>query len=469
VKLFVLVGFLLNILASCVPSVPPTPPDAALPAAYRGTADSKVSLAALPWQQLYTDPVLQGLISAALAHNLSVAAAYQAILAAQANVAINHGQQQVQVNAIAKAPFSVSAGRTPETVVENGSANAEHTVLQPQAGVGVSYELDFFGRLASATSAARAQLLATVEAANAVSWQLVASVASDYFTLRELDTELAISNDALKSRKQSLDLVQARYTGGIASLQDVRQSEQAYYQVSSSIPQIARSIALTEDALSTLTGDYPHNIPRGAVLIEQVKMPEIPPSGIPSELLRRRPDIREAEAKLAAASANVDVAHKMLYPQFTLSAEAGAGYTAVNAIFYGPEGLFSIIPQVVAPIFNGGALRANVHLSEAQRQQAAIAYLQSVQSAMQNVADALASYKNLRDAGTQSALRAEAAVDSTRLANLRYEGGVASYLEVLDAQTRSYEDAIGALQVQLDERIALVQLYLALGGGWVAN
>ena len=323
-----------------------------------------------------------------------------------------------------------------------------------------------FGRLASATSAARAQLLASVEGRNAISWQLVASVAGDYFTLRELDAELDISNKTLLARKQSLELVRARYTGGIASLLDVRQAEESYFQVSATIPQVQRSIGQTEDAISALTGGYPHDILRGLPLETQVKLPVLPSTGIPSELLRRRPDILQAEATLAAASANVDVARKLLYPQITLAAEAGAGYTAINSIFYGPEGLLSVIPKVVAPIFNGGAIKANIRLTQAQRQQAAISYLQTVQTAMVNVADAVTSYDHLRDAVTQSDLRAAAALDSTRLANLRYEGGVSSYSEVLDAQTRSYQDEISAIQAQLNVRLALVQLYLALGGGW---
>jgi multidrug efflux system outer membrane protein len=236
--------------------------------------------------------------------------------------------------------------------------------------------------------------------------------------------------------------------------------------VSATIPQVQRSIGQTEDAISALTGGYPHDILRGFPLETQVKLPVLPSTGIPSELLRRRPDILQAEATLAAASANVDVARKLLYPQITLTAEAGAGYTAINSIFYGPEGLLSVIPKVIAPIFNGGAIKANIRLTQAQRQQAAISYLQAVQTAMVNVADAVTSYDHLRDAVTQSDLRAAAALDSTRLANLRYEGGVSSYSEVLDAQTRSYQDEISAVQAQLNVRLALVQLYLALGGGW---
>jgi outer membrane protein, multidrug efflux system len=465
-KAFLVVGFMINLLASCVPNVPVTPPDAALPGTYRGSADPATSLAATPWQEIYDDPVLRILIAEALANNLSVAAAYQTILAAQANVEINHGKQQLQVNGEFEAPLTVSAGTSPLTVVENGRAQPEHTIFRPDLGVGVSYELDVFGRLASATSAARAQLLASVEGRNAISWQLVASVAGDYFTLRELDAELDISNQTLLARKQSLELVRARYTGGIASLLDVRQAEESYFQVSATIPQVQRSIGQTEDAISALTGGYPHDILRGFPLETQVKLPVLPSTGIPSELLRRRPDILQAEATLAAASANVDVARKLLYPQITLTAEAGAGYTAINSIFYGPEGLLSVIPKVIAPIFNGGAIKANIRLTQAQRQQAAISYLQAVQTAMVNVADAVTSYDHLRDAVTQSDLRAAAALDSTRLANLRYEGGVSSYSEVLDAQTRSYQDEISAVQAQLNVRLALVQLYLALGGGW---
>jgi outer membrane protein, multidrug efflux system len=465
-KLVIGITMALRLLASCVPTTPVAPPGADLPASYRGTSTTTSSIADTPWQKLYADPVLQGLIASGLAHNLSAAAAYQAILAARANVDINAGSEQPLVDAELKAPYAITEGQTPQTVILGSQGAAARSSLTPQVGVEISYEVDLFGRLASATSAARAQLLATQAARTAVQWQLVATIASDYFTLREEDAGLAIAQVTLTARKQSLDLVRARYEGGISDLQTVRQSQESYYAAAADVPAVGRAIAQTEDALSTLIGHYPEAIPRGLGLDAQIALPELPATGVPSALLTRRPDIIQAEATLAAASANVDVARKMLYPQLTFSSTAGVGYTAINSTFYGPEGLFSIVPSLVAPLFNGGALRANVRLTQAQREQVAIQYLQTVQQAMQEVADAIASYDQLREQSAQADRQAMAAVDSVRLANLRYVGGVTSYLEVLDSQTRAYQAQVSALEAHLNERLALVQLYLALGGGW---
>lgn len=465
-KILFAVGLIVNLLASCMSPTPIVPPDAQIPAAYRGPATSAPSLATIPWQQLYPDPVLHDLIATALSHNLTAAAAYQAILAAEANVGVKAGAQEPQVNLQVQAPYIYAPGQLPATVIVGTNGQQAHTEFQPSLGIGVSYEVDLFGKLASATAAARAQLLSTVEARDAVTWQLIAAVATAYFALRAQDAELAVAQRNLSARKQNLDLVRARNQGGISDLREVRQAEESYYRVGAQIPEIQRQIALSEDAISTLIGSYPKTIPRGLELDKQVTMPPVPPAGVPSELLVRRPDIMQAEANLAAASANVDQARALLYPQLTIGGGAGVGYTAINSVFYGPTGLFSIVPSLLAPLFNGGALKSNVRLTQAQREGVAVSYLQTVQKAMQEVADALASYDRLRDASAQADLRTTAGVDATRLSNLRYTGGVASFIEVLDSETRSTEDEFASVQAHLDERLALVRLYLALGGGW---
>ena len=465
-KILLAVAFIINLLASCVPATPVAPPDARLPASFRGVESPAPSLALTAWQHLYADPILQSLIATALKNNLSLESAYQVVLQAQANVQIKSGQQQPAVTALVKASYSTSFGPTPLTVIEGGAGTAVHTSLTPLGGVGVSYEFDLFGRLSSATRQARAQLLESIEGQNGVIWQLVASVAGDYFTLREQDAALQIARETLVARKASLALVRARYEGGISDLLTVRQAEESYYAVAASIPELEREIALSEDALSTLIGSYPNEIPRGLTLDQQIALPAVPPAGLPSDLLARRPDVMQAEANLAAASANVDVARALLYPQLSIGGEGGLGATAINSTFYGPEGLISLVPQLVAPIFNGGALKANVALSKAQREQVALSYLQTVQTAMQEVADGVASYDDFRAATMQADQQTAAAQDATRLANLRYEGGVSSYLEVLDSETRAYQDELSSIQAHLNERLALVQLYLALGGGW---
>jgi multidrug efflux system outer membrane protein len=264
-------------------------------------------------------------------------------------------------------------------------------------------------------------------------------------------------------------------------MQDLRQAEQSLYEVSQNIPALKQSIAQTENALAVLTGDYPHDIQRGLPLEQQIKLPVLPQTGVASELLERRPDIRQAEYAIAAAAGNVDVARKLLYPSITLGASAAVGgqiingealkapipiLTPINGVFYGPLGLFSIVAQLLQPIFNGGQIRSQIHLAEAQKQQIAVSYLQTVHRAFQEVSDDITSYNESRLRTGQLELYERASLDSVRLAMERYENGYTSYLEVLDAQTREYQAQTDVAQGHLNERLALVQLYLALGGGW---
>jgi multidrug efflux system outer membrane protein len=232
-----------------------------------------------------------------------------------------------------------------------------------------------------------------------------------------------------------------------------------------------------------LTGEYPHDIRRGLSLEEQVKMPQVPSTGVPSELLQRRPDIQAAEFAIAAAAGNVDVARKLLYPSLTLGGTAaigGQGVTgeypnatgvlsqlaAVNNVFYGPMGLFSLVAQLLQPIFNGGQIRSQIHLAQAQQQQITVSYLKTVHRAFEEVSDDVTAYDESRLRTVQLELNEKASLDSVRLALERYDNGYTSYLEVLDAQTRAYQAQTSTAQSRLNERLALVQLYLALGGGW---
>jgi outer membrane protein, multidrug efflux system len=475
VKLLVALIALVQLIASCVAPTPSAPPDAQMPSTFRGTASTESSLGNLPWRQLYNDPVLQGLIERALARNYDIALAYAAILEAEANLGITAADQSIFVNGILQAPYYITSGNKPPGTPENEFA--------PQAGIDAYYQIDLFGKLASATGAARDRLLATEAAKDTVLATVVAEVASAYFQLRELDDVLAFTQKAVTVRSEALRLIKLRVAGGESSMQDQRQSEQALYEVTENVPKLQQSIAQTENALSVLTGDYPHDIVRGLPLQDQIKMPDVPPTGVPSALLQRRPDIQEAQESIAAAAGNVDVARKLLYPSLTLGATAAIGWQKANydysnlppslsalnpvtGLFYGPLGLFSILPQLLQPIFNGGKIRSQIHLTEAQQQQAAVSYLQTVHRAFQEVSDDVAAYNHSRARSVQLKLYEDASLDSVRLANERYENGYTSYLEVLNAQTRSYQAQTDYTQSRLDERLALVQLYLALGGGW---
>lgn len=474
-KLALLVFGLLNLFASCVPNTPTAPPDAHMPQGYRGVAADTGSLGSVPWRKLYDDPVLQGLIESSLHKNYNAQLAYTSVLQAVENLAIVHANQGPFVNAQVQLPYQVTTQQRPADVP--GSAFA------PSLGFTASYQIDLFGKLASATSAARAQLLSTDAGRNVVLATLVSQCANAYFQLLELDQALDISLRAVKAREENVRLMRMRVDYGESSLQDLRQSQQSLYEVTENIPTIRQNIAQTENALSVLAGDYPHAITRGLALEQQVHMPLLPPTGVASELLQRRPDIAQAEYTLVQGDANLDVARKLLYPSLQLGASASvAGQVAtgvypslpsrvsslagINGTFYGPQGVFTILPQLLQPIFNSGQLKANVRLARDQQEAAALSYLQTVQSAFEEVSNDITAYNQQRLREIQLGLYTAASLDSTRLALLRYENGETSYLEVLNAETRSYQAEIDFVEGRLNSRLALVQLYLALGGGW---
>ena len=463
------------VLTACQPQASKSPPNAQIPPAYRGEASTESSLANVPWRQLYDDPVLQGLIEKALAKNYDVELAYSRILQAEASLGITAANQSVFVNGVLAAPYQATTG--------NKNPGLPSSSFTPFAGITVAYQVDLFGKLASATGASRDRLLATDAAKNTVLATVVAQVATAYFQLRELDAELAFTQRAVVDRQQSLRLAEKRVEGGESSLQDQRQAEQSLYEVTQNVPALEQSIAQTENALAVLTGEYPYTIARGLTLDQQVKMPSVPQTGVASELLQRRPDIQQREYEIAAAGGDVDVARKMLYPTITLGATAAVGGQIVTGVYpnvppalsavssgngtwYGPLGVFSILPQLLQPIFNGGQIRSEIHLAEAQQQSTAISYLQTVHRAFEEVSDDVTAYNDTRLRTVQLKLYQDASVDSVRLANERYDNGYTSYLEVLDAQTRAYQAQIDYSKGQLSERLALVQLYLALGGGW---
>lgn len=468
---------LLDLGASCS-ATPSSPPDAQAPSTYRGQASTAASLGGTPWRKLYNDPVLQALIERALAKNFDIEVAYTQIMEAEASLGITAANQSVFVNGVAQVPYEEITQKRPPAVPSSQ--------FSPQVGITASYQLDLFGKLAAATGSARNTLLSTQEATDTVLATVVAEVAGAYFQLRELDDVLAFTQQAITARTENVRLMTLRVEGGESSMQDLRQAEQSLYEVTQNLPVVEQSIAQTENALSVLTGDYPHDITRGLPLLQQVAMPNVPQTGVPSDLLQRRPDIQQAQYAIAAAAGNVDVAKRELYPSITLGGSAAAGGSVAsgeypnlppalaalsnsNGVWYGPFGVFSVIGQLVQPIFNGGQIHAQIRLSEAQQQQITIQYLQTVHRAFEEVSDDVTAYNDSRQRTQQLQLNENASVDSVRLARERYENGYTSYLEVLDAQTREYQAQTDLAQGQLNERLALVQLYLALGGGWQSS
>jgi multidrug efflux system outer membrane protein len=294
---------------------------------------------------------------------------------------------------------------------------------------------------------------------------LVENVATAYFQLREYDLELEIGKRTLASRQESLKLTQTLEQGGATSLVDVRQAEQLVEQAGGTIPQLEQAIEQQENQISTLLGENPGEVARGLAINDE-PLPETVPAGLPSQLLERRPDIQESEQNLVAANAQIGVARAQLFPQLSLTGDAGVESIGLHNLFAWSARTWNWTTGVSQPLFNAGALRANVRLSEAQQQQEVYTYRQTIQTAFREVSDSLIAFQKLREYREREAALTRAAQDSSDLAHMRYQGGVTSYLEVLTNETNYFSAEIGLARARLNERLSVVQLYNALGGGW---
>ena len=435
-------------------------PTVVIPDTYRGSAAEDgaggTSLGDEKWWLVFQDTQLQALIREAIAQNYDLRIAAARILEAQAILGITRADQFPTVSG----GVIASNQRYPKTPI-----TPEFETSPTQVNLSLAWELDFWGKFRRATEAARAELLATQWGQKAVVSSLVSNVATAYFQLLELDLEMEISKRALNSRKESLRLVEIRQKGGATSLMDVRQSEQLVYTAAAAIPDLERRIEQQENLISILLGRNPGFVTRGNTLLENAVPPSVP-AGLPSSLLDRRPDIQSAEQQLIAANARIGVAKAAYFPQITLTAVAGFQSAALSDLFTGPAGLWNFGGQLAQPIFTAGKIRSGVRLTEAQQQEAVLIYQHSIQQAFRDVADSLVAYRKNQEFREQQELLTNAAKDATRLAESRYRGGVTSYLEVLDSDTRYFDAQLGLAQAQLNERLALVQVYNALGGGW---
>ena len=436
-------------------------PPVTVPDAYRSMApdaspQSVTSLGDEKWWTVFQDPHLQTLIREALSQNYDVRIAATRVLQAQAVLGITRADQFPTITGGA----STSNQRLAATRITPAFETSPSEV-----NLSLFWELDFWGKFRRATEAARATLLATEWGQKAVRTSMVSNVASAYFQLLELDSEMEISRNALASLKESLRLVEVRAKGGATSLLDVRQSEQLVYTAAAAIPDLERRIEQQENLISILLGKNPTPVTRGKSLVEIAILPTVP-AGLPSSLLARRPDIQSSEQQLVAANARIGVAKAAYFPEITLTAVGGYQSSALTNLFTGPAGLWNFGGQLVQPIFTAGRLRSNVRLTEAQQQEAVLVYQQSIQQAFREVSDSLVAYRKNQEFRGQQELLTNSAQDATRLSDMRYRGGVTSYLEVLDSDTRYFDAQLSLAQARLNERLALVQLYNALGGGW---
>jgi multidrug efflux system outer membrane protein len=329
----------------------------------------------------------------------------------------------------------------------------------------LNFEIDVWGRLRKQTQAARAQLRSSEEDRRTVTLTVVSDVATAYFNLIELDLELDIANRTLDVRENSLRLIQARQQGGVATMLDVRQAEQLVYQASQTIPDTERLIEQNENLIRLLLGDNPGPIPRGIPLTQQEELPSVPP-GLPSSLLERRPDIRSAEQLLVAQNALVSAARAAYFPRISLTGVLGFQSDSLSNLFSGPSRFWNFIPLVSQPIFTAGRLKSNVNFEIAQREFALAQYQQTIQTAFSEVSDALVQYRRVREIRTEQELLVSVTRDASRLAYLRYEGGVDTLLNALVSDTALFANELNLAQTRRNELLSLVQLYKALGGGW---
>ena len=443
-------------MAGCTVGPDYARPPVTTPDTFRGdtTTSTASSFGDEPWAAAFQDDVLRQLIAEALAGNIGVRIAATRVLQAAAVLGITHATS-------CRRSRDRSTGRARAATSSAGERCRRSASRRPTWGM--SWEIDFWGRYRRATEAARADLEGTEWGKRAIVTSLVSEVASQYFVLRALDLEAENLARTLAAREESLRLTQVREQGGVAPLLDVRQAEQLVLGARTQITDVQRRTSQVEHALSLLLGRPPGPITRGLPLTAQPRAPEVP-AGLPSALLERRPDVRQAEQRLAAATARIGVAEAQRFPQIGLTASGGVASTSLSNLL--TSGTWSVGAGLVQPIFNAGRNRSRVALAEAQAEEAALAWQGAVLQSLREVADALVAYQRRREVReTQEAL-VVAAADARRLADMRYQGGATGYLEVLDSETRLFIAELGLVQARLTELTAFVEVYRALGGGW---
>lgn len=435
------------------------------PAVYRGPAEDTAAQAAgtptpslgdAKWWTVFKDEELQKLIRTALDQNYNLRIAASRVLQAEAQVTATRSNQFPQLSG---GP-AVTGTRTPQL----GNFQAlKYNVVNVM--LSASWNIDFWGKYRRLTEEARASLLANEWARRAVINSLVASVAADYFQLRALDLDLDISKRTLASRQESLKLTETLANGGSAALTDVRQAQQLVETAAEEIPDLERLIQQQENAISLLLGRNPGPVTRGRALTEEPLPPSIP-AGVPSALIERRPDIREAEQQLVAANAQIGVAKAAYFPNVSLTGNGGFESASLSNLFTVATHTWTYAASASEPIFNAGLNRANVRIAQAQQQQALFTYQQTIEQAFSDVSNSLIAYQKYREFRGHQELLTSAAQDASNLSHTRYQGGVTSYLEVLTNETNYFAAQLNLVQARLNERLSLVQVYDSLGGGW---
>jgi multidrug efflux system outer membrane protein len=449
------------VIAGCTVGPKYQQPSYPTPSAYRGADNSAVnsaaSLADQKWAQVFGEPELQTLIRTALTNNYDLRIAAQHVLEQQAQVQITRAQQFPQITG-----GGTGIGASIPTVV---GANIGSPLAFGSFNLGAAWIPDFWGLYRRQTEAERAQLLAQTWAQRAVQLSLVQQVATTYLELRALDRQIDITRQTLKVREDSVKLTETLERGGSVPLSDLRQAEQLLYTATSQLPQLEQQVQQDENALSYLLGANPgpvaHTDPNALT-----PPPQDVPTGIPSQLLARRPDIQQAEQTLIAANAQIGVARAQFFPQLSLTASAGVGGNEFYNLFDISGKTIYGIGSVTQPIFEGGKLRGQLRFAKETEKEMVLSYQRAIAGAFRDVSNALIALNKQRAFREQQEKLVFAAQDATRLARIRYQGGATAYLEVLTTDSNLYAAQLTLVGAQQGEALALVQLYSALGGGW---
>jgi multidrug efflux system outer membrane protein len=441
-------------------------PTVPVPSQFRDTGPDQPagpeSLADLKWFDLFKDDVLKQLVSTALEQNFDLRAAAARVLQARALLGVSRSDQFPTVDVTGDFVASRTSSVGSIIFIPRGT-NLD--VSYTQAGFRLGWELDVWGRLRRLTEAARAEYLASEDARRGVITTLVSDVTASYFALRQFDLELEIGRKTRAAAEDGLRLTRVRHDQGAATGLDIRQAEQLLYTATAQIASTERDIAQTENALSLLMGRGPGEIPRGRDLEDFKAPPQVPP-GLPSALLERRPDIRQAEQTLIAANARIGAARAQYFPQISLTGLLGGQSRALSELFIGPARNWNFTSSVTMPIFNAGRIRSTVRFIEAQRSEALVSYEKTIQNAFREVSDALIGYRKTAEQRGQQELLVQALQETERLSTIRYRGGLESYLQVLDAQRNLFQGELVVARLRQAELASIVELYRALGGGW---
>lgn len=435
-----------------------------------GQAQAAESVAA-DWWKAYHDPALDALMAEALAHNRDLALAAARIEEVRANLGL------AKANLYPEVGIDGNVGRSRVTGKGNMPAGSELTNNNFKLNLQAAWEVDLWGRYREASAAARADLLATEFARHGIQSSLTSAVAQSYFGLAALDANLKLAQDTLVNRREAVKLQRLRFEGGVSSELILRQAEAEAASIEVSLAQLAQQVRQQELVLAILLGRDPRalmqaSVARSASLFQLALSPAIAaiiPAGLPSDLLLRRPDLRQAEQKLLSSQARIREAGAAIYPNLSLTAHLGSESKALSDLFTSPASIWGLAAGISQTIFNAGRTEAAVNAAGARQDQALIAYEQAVQTAFKEVLDALISHRQARETGLAEADRTKALKRAAELAELRFQNGISNYLEVLDARRNLFQAEQGGIEARLLQLVATANLFKAMGGGWDAE